>query len=615
MDRDKDGTTILTEEFTRFTDGALEQFLTNIANKGPFWTLFVLAVLLIITAISALLVLGLIYKLTGFAIKWLLCRLDRLYTSFAMFYFLLFLLLLPILLYPVFDPPPLPLYRDGSNFRALLIGNLIFQGFRLFVIVVAVGMGGLYLAAVALCANAAAVASSNLIRWLIAKLDFREPTPLAPISPRGVTQQANPLQNYQRIGIVLAGGGAKGAYQAGAMKAIYDFINGCGAHHKVKMIAGTSIGTWNALFWLANLVADGNTSQSPLREWWQSISLKKILRPVAYVPFRHNFLFSPKPWKENFKATFEQQAVASELSKLFLNPDLHFYFTSTNIGKGRLECTTNNPKAKEISERLGVLNVIDFYHATEINHIENAVFTSMALPLIFQATERKSGAGTTKGQSSFYEDGGVIDNLPISIGTELEGCDLIFVLPLNASFEKDVDQASLIKRLFRILDIRQGALEQNSLASVELHNQVVDLQNKIYEHEKFLYCLKTHTATIDPNTRLQIDNFTDQLRPSTFRQRKRTDIFAVCPAPAAEKALPPPSWFKRLWGHFSKPEFDSNRKLSVGTIEFWKHAEASKAFDVMEKAVAGELNRFPENLNKLLTVEEGKGAVSTKPLL
>jgi predicted acylesterase/phospholipase RssA len=59
------------------------------------------------------------------------------------------------------------------------------------------------------------------------------------------------LAAYHSLGIILAGGGAKGAYQAGALKAIYRFLQQHGALGKVRMIAGTSIGAWNAMFWLA----------------------------------------------------------------------------------------------------------------------------------------------------------------------------------------------------------------------------------------------------------------------------------------------------------------------------------------------------------------------------
>ena len=50
--------------------------------------------------------------------------------------------------------------------------------------------------------------------------------------------------NYRRIGLILAGGGAKGAYQAGAMRAIWEFLEARGALDRVCMVAGTSIGAW-----------------------------------------------------------------------------------------------------------------------------------------------------------------------------------------------------------------------------------------------------------------------------------------------------------------------------------------------------------------------------------
>jgi len=45
-----------------------------------------------------------------------------------------------------------------------------------------------------------------------------------------------------RIGLILSGGGAKGVYQAGAMKAIHEFLRHKNGLGNVRMIAGTSTG-------------------------------------------------------------------------------------------------------------------------------------------------------------------------------------------------------------------------------------------------------------------------------------------------------------------------------------------------------------------------------------
>jgi Patatin-like phospholipase len=97
---------------------------------------------------------------------------------------------------------------------------------------------------------------SALLNWLVFRLlpkplnrgDHFTPVLGEPASPLA------PFSATTRIGIVLAGGAAKGAYQAGAMTAIYEFLDCHNALDNVKVIAGTSVGSWNAMFWLAGLI-------------------------------------------------------------------------------------------------------------------------------------------------------------------------------------------------------------------------------------------------------------------------------------------------------------------------------------------------------------------------
>ena len=73
-------------------------------------------------------------------------------------------------------------------------------------------------------------------------------------------------------------------------------------------------------------------------------------------------------------------------------------------------------------------------------------------------------------KDEFHEDGG-INNLPIRFGTEVEECDLLFILPLNASFERKVDQRSLIKRLTRVTRFARGGIE-SSFKLIYLYNEL-----------------------------------------------------------------------------------------------------------------------------------------------
>ena len=68
------------------------------------------------------------------------------------------------------------------------------------------------------------------------------------------------------IGLVLAGGGAKGAYEAGVFKALWelDIIR------RVSVVSGTSIGTINGLMLSMN---DGNVMDKS----WSNISYSRFI--------------------------------------------------------------------------------------------------------------------------------------------------------------------------------------------------------------------------------------------------------------------------------------------------------------------------------------------------
>lgn len=80
-------------------------------------------------------------------------------------------------------------------------------------------------------------------RWRILIHRLQRPVSRPTVELRNITsasngttalRESNPLARFARIGIILAGGGAKGAYQAGAMKAIYEFIEDCGGTQQGK---------------------------------------------------------------------------------------------------------------------------------------------------------------------------------------------------------------------------------------------------------------------------------------------------------------------------------------------------------------------------------------------
>lgn len=414
------------------------------------------------------------------------------------------------------------------------------------------------------------LASYNISAWVYRRL--RRPlrkfvmTAPAPVSPGDGTR----LDRYNKIGIILAGGGAKGAYQAGAMKAIYEFLEANNALDKVKMIAGTSIGSWNAMFWLAGLVKPSSPRQISVHEqWWRSISLSRIAEFATYIPFRHNHFVLATPWQETFHQIFaEAEPVRDRLAGLFAGDGrdpIHFYFTRSNVERGMLEFSTNWPGVRnQVRPNLRTINPKDTEPLVKhdryevirgadieknLKQMQDAVFASMDLPPLFPYKMIKVDV------EEWFEDGGVVENLPVWFGAHLEQCDLLFVLPLNASFAEPIDQSSVLRRVFRVLDVRQGVIEQQALKMTYLYNELAGLREKVEELERKLGGRDTSSTQ-----RLQL--------MSLLRSHKRISVFAICPQPP----------------------------LEINTTEFWKPKEAGKAFDLMYAATKYELEeRFEED--------------------
>ncbi len=441
-------------------------------------------------------------------------------------------------------------------------------------------------------------------RNLALSLDIH--SPVLPVSSLdGTRDDKNPLKKFNSIGIILAGGGAKGAYQAGAMKAIYEFLEKHQSHHKVRMIAGTSIGSWNALFWLAGLVKNPAPNQpSLLEQWWSTVEAKSVIEPTNYMPTRQNYFLSNEPWRKTFDIIFsDNEQTRQRLLHHIEHPDaadaMHFYFTRANVKKAALEFTTNRRGLDKLRGNLRsnrpsghrrprpVVSRGSYELANSVEDIRQAVFSSMDIPPLFQY----SAIG-----DEFYEDGGVIDNLPIRFGTELEGCDLLFVLPLNANFDEHANTRSLIRRLIRVMNVRQGVLERHSFKLVYLYNELAGLREqsrmdreRAQKYEEILKYLQKQLDELSGQTesnalpmkeiareleelKQQIDGHHVQTNSvqakvvtrAESREHKMVQVFSICPDP----------------------------NPLINTAEFWKTTEAGRAFRLMYTATMHELEDF-----------------------
>jgi NTE family protein len=404
-----------------------------------------------------------------------------------------------------------------------------------------------------------------LALWIgTAAYRFLPPRPVAwfrpgtPASPRPLT--ARPLGRYERIGVILAGGGAKGAYQAGSLRALHRFLEERGALGSVRMIAASSIGAWNACFWLAGRVADGEPGT--LSDWWHRIDLSEIVAPTYYVPAWRNYVLSADPWRTAFRRLFVEDPASREpLLRHLQTPDapdaLRFYLTRTNVERAHLEFTTNRRDSEGIDNFTGSRRPLvppDRWRiARTLDDLEEALFASMDIPPLFEYARIGD---------ELFEDGGTIDNLPIAFGTGIEKCDLLFVLPLNASYAAAAEGRSILKRLQRVMTIRHGALERKALKDVYLYNELAALREAC-NGPRSAAGPPTEVPVQAAEARAEASRRTLAERAS-MRVHRPVQIFAVAP----------------------------DEPLALDTIEFWRTEEAGRAFRLMDEHTGYELEKF-----------------------
>jgi predicted acylesterase/phospholipase RssA len=193
--------------------------------------------------------------------------------------------------------------------------------------------------------------------------------------------------------------------------------------------------------------------------------------------------------------------------------------------------------------------------ALTVDDLEQAVFASMDLPPLFEYV--KIG-------DEMFEDGGVVDNLPIYFGTGIEKCDLLFVLPLNASFASSVDRRWILRRMQRVLTIRQGALERRALKDVYLYNELAALRGARQDRSRESASKPVESSPAGSESALQEAASLSLVERASERVHRPVQIFAVCP----------------------------DEPLGIDTLEFWKTDEAGRAFRLMREYTRYELERF-----------------------
>ncbi|MEM9072607.1 MAG: patatin-like phospholipase family protein [Myxococcota bacterium] len=220
------------------------------------------------------------------------------------------------------------------------------------------------------------------------------------------------------VGIVLGGGGARGAYEAGVLAGLSEVVGSLHRQGPFDVVCGTSVGAINAA-WLAAHADCPDCSIDGLLQHWLSLSLERHLRPDVRSWFgrtRNTHLgravLDPSELERLVEDGVPWSRLRSNLDRGVLRA---LIVTALHVGSGRTTVFTdlapgqNYPASRDPRRRHVSCDI-------RADH----VLASAAVPMLFPAR---------RVDDAFYADGGLRFNTPIAPALRM-GVKKLVVIPL-----------------------------------------------------------------------------------------------------------------------------------------------------------------------------------------
>lgn len=307
-----------------------------------------------------------------------------------------------------------------------------------------------------------------------------------------------PPQNITR-GLVLMGGGARTAYQAGVLQALAALIKppaGKATAFPFQVLVGTSAGALNATY-LASRAIDGLAALSGLGEFWQGLHS----RWVYHLPDTPMAQFSR--WATALGVTLSARKQGAALDSMPLVDTLHRRIDLNNIDlaltRGDLKalavtassyttgvhwtfCQTHQPASAQAWNRPG--------RRAELQDITiEHLMASSAIPFLFPATPL-----WVDGNMEYFGDGSMRQSSPLSPAVHL-GANKILAIGVGQPQRRSMDlsgssfQASPASKQRPSL----GNIAGHAMASVFNDTLMADVE-QVQRVNQSIQQLKTHLS-------------------------------------------------------------------------------------------------------------------------
>lgn len=232
-----------------------------------------------------------------------------------------------------------------------------------------------------------------------------------------------------KLGLVLAGGGARGAYQIGVWKA----LNELKIDKYIEVISGTSIGALNSI-----LIKQEDIDIA--EELWAELNNDTVFPTDEMDMLRRSILLTIGSKSLDFiKRYIPKTIVGGDVPRDATIELFDKYLDISKIKDKNKICYITCTEVPNLE--------VKYFKINDYNeeNIKKIILATSALPMIYKSEEIE-GAN--------YLDGGIVDNLPIQ-PVYGEGCDIIIVNPLSSDAIIDEDLYPEAK----IIEIRPSEIE------------------------------------------------------------------------------------------------------------------------------------------------------------
>ena len=302
-------------------------------------------------------------------------------------------------------------------------------------------------------------------------------------SPLGSSSKArhDPSVPNSSIGLILSGGGARGAYEVGVLTYIADALPNL--LRRVRVITGSSVGAVNTIF----LASHGATPESTheLARLWRSLTIDDMLslssmsalKLLGAAPLRllKIGLRSPATGLLNAKGLWQKVSSQIRWGRIHSNVTGGRFdaiaVAATDISTGCTHLFVDAAKNLGIDEPATISEVLAIPTRLSLRH----VLASAAIPLLFSPVQLRD---------RWYMDGGIRHNTPLSPALHL-GAESLLIITVGgmrapAALSGFPGIGQIVGKLLDSIFLDRVAFDLDRLSRI---NDIVEAATSLGEHE------------------------------------------------------------------------------------------------------------------------------------